>query len=82
MANYYATTRTNYFRAENPELLLSTIEAAAYDVEGLKLWNRTGEDGIIRYAFGCCTSIGGAMKEDNMDEIILAAAEGGNGYVK
>lgn len=29
MANYYATTRTNYFRAENPELLLSTIEAAA-----------------------------------------------------
>lgn len=70
MANYYATTRTNYFRADDPELLRSTIEAAAYEVESLKLWSLTGEDDIIRYAFGCYTSIAGAMDEDTFEEFV------------
>lgn len=70
MANYLATSRTNYFRTENAELLRETIAAAAYDVEGLRLWEQTGEDGIIRYAFGCYTSIGGSMDEDAFEEFV------------
>lgn len=70
MADYLATSRTNYFRAENAELLRGIIHAAAFDVEGLRLWEDTGEDGIIRYAFGCYNSIAGAMDEDAFTEFV------------
>lgn len=66
MANYYATTRTNYFRVKDSEALKTLIAHTTSDVEFVRLWSKECADDNIRYAFGCYGSISGTKEENEL----------------
>lgn len=66
MANYEATTRTNYFRVKDAEALKALIARTTSDIETVRLWSKECDDDNIRYAFGCYGSISGIKEDDEL----------------
>lgn len=69
MANYYGSTRTNYFRVTNAEALAELLDNCnTDDGEGVSLWTQTDSNGTKFYGFGCYGDIYGIAVNNDEDD--------------
>lgn len=68
MANYYGTTRTNYFHVKDADAFRSFMSKVVVDEDSIHLWEDTDRDGNLVFGFGCYGSILGLPPEDVDDE--------------
>ena len=73
MANYCATTRTNYFHVKDPDKFRALTENAV----GIEFWEETDDAGQPIFAFGAYGRIAGTdpYDEDAYDKFITALQE-------
>lgn len=59
MANYYSTTRTNYFRVKDPDAFRDFMKTVWSSEDSVQVWEeRKGyKDDVPRYGFGCYSEI-------------------------
>lgn len=67
MANYYGTTRTNYFAVTDPDRLKHIIEKVVGAEDTVCLFDCT-VGGVTKYGFGCYSTISGYPAEDEEDD--------------
>ena len=67
MANYYGTTRTNYFGVTDPARLQEIMDKVVADEDAVELYTRE-VDGITKYGFGCYSTISGYENDDEADD--------------
>lgn len=68
MAQYYCTTRTNYFRVKDEDAFNALMARVYTGEDAVSVWTKEDEDGIKRFAFGCHDSISGvANSQDDED---------------
>lgn len=68
MANYYGSTRTNYFKVTDGDAFVKLIEKCATDdPEGISVWTNEAKDGTTLYGFGCYGDIDGIDTGDDED---------------
>lgn len=63
MANYYGTTRTNYFAVTDPERFKEIIGKVVGAEDNVKVFERE-INGVQKYGFGCYTTINGYETDD------------------
>lgn len=69
MANYYGTTRSNYFRVKNPHEFKEYIESkVCCDEDGLDVFENIDKDGVLRFGFGVYGSILGERIDTDDDD--------------
>ena len=59
MANYYAFTRSNYFKVNDEEKIKELVASCACSDDELQLFTQNDSDGGKTYGFGCYGSISG-----------------------
>lgn len=68
MANYYGSTRTNYFKVTDAEAFKELINLCVTDdPNGVSIWTSEDKDGAILYGFGCYGDIEGIDTSDDED---------------
>lgn len=68
MANYYASTRTNYFRVKDPDAFREFMKTVEASDDGVHLWEEEGKDGEVLFGFGCYGSICGVRQKNPDDD--------------
>lgn len=67
MANYYATTRTNYFRVKDEEKFRDVINRAETSEDAIEIWEQTDDDGSKLFGFGLFGSILGYPTDEECE---------------
>lgn len=68
MANYYGSTRTNYFKVTDENAFKELIGRCVSDGEEVSVWTHECQDGTVLYGFGCYGDILGLSEDDGDDE--------------
>ena len=70
MANYYCTTRTNYFRVVNEDAFVEFMDHVLAFEDQINVWTMTDSDGNKLYGFGCYSGIMGYFEnpDDHTDD--------------
>lgn len=68
MANYCCAIRTNYFRVKDPEEFREFMKTVSACEDNVALWEETDSNGVLRFGFGCYSSILGVPALDEEDE--------------
>lgn len=63
MANYYGTTRTNYFAVTDPDRFKEIMGNVVGAEDNVEVFERE-IGGVLKYGFGCYTTICGYEAED------------------
>lgn len=68
MANYYASTRTNYFSVKDPDAFVKFMKTVVASDDRVDVWSKTDISGKQLFGFGCYGSILGVKCPNDEDE--------------